>query len=82
MSYKMKFYNTKWMPIVTYVVLFLPYAVQYIKASYNQIDASIFQSIRIFSPNKMSVIFNITLSLLLPGMFAAWMMTFIISIRE
>lgn len=75
-------YNTKWMPIVTYVVLFLPYAVQYIKASYNQIDASIFQSARIFSPTKWSAIFNITLPLLLPGMFAAWMMTFIISMRE
>lgn len=82
MSYKMKFYNTKWMPIVMNVVLFLPYAVQSIKASYNQIDASIFQLVRIFSSNKMSVIFNITFPLLLSGMFAAWMMTFIISMRE
>jgi len=33
-------YNTYGMVVLTYVILFLPYTVQYVKANYSQIDES------------------------------------------
>lgn len=44
----MSIYNTPVMVIVTYVVLFLPYTVQYVKASLGQIDDSLVQAGSIF----------------------------------
>ena len=41
-------YNTPVMVIVTYVVLFLPYTVQYVKSSLGQIDDSLMQAGSIF----------------------------------
>ena len=75
-------YNTKWMPIVTYAVLFLPYAVQYIKSAYQQLDRSLFEAAEIFSAHRLKTLWRITFPLLIPGILAGWMMTFIISMRE
>ena len=41
-------YNTPIMVIITYVVLFLPYTVQYVKSSLGQIDDSLVQAGSIF----------------------------------
>ncbi|MED3799768.1 iron ABC transporter permease [Lysinibacillus capsici] len=75
-------YNTKAMVIVTYCVLFLPYSVQYIKSSFSQLDASIFQSAAIFGRSNIAVYRRIILPLLMQGIFTGMMMTFIISMRE
>lgn len=44
----MSIYNTPVMVIVTYVVLFLPYTVQYVKSSLGQIDDSLMQAGSVF----------------------------------
>jgi len=75
-------YNTKAMVIVTYCVLFLPYSVQYIKSSFSQLDASIFQSAAIFGRSNIAVYRRIILPLLMQGILTGMMMTFIISMRE
>ncbi|MBT2293263.1 iron ABC transporter permease [Paenibacillus albidus] len=86
------FWNSRWMPIplyntygmvvLTYVVLFLPYTVQYVKASYGQLDPALMQAGQIFGGTPAYVFRRILLPLLLPGMAAGWMMTFTISNRE
>ena len=75
-------YNTPVMVIVTYVVLFLPYTVQYVKASLGQIDDSLVQAGSIFSGNYIYIFRKIILPLIIPGILAGWAMTFTISIRE
>jgi iron(III) transport system permease protein len=86
------FWNSSWMPIpiyntygmvvLTYVILFLPYTVQYVKANYVQLDESLFNAGKVFGGKNYYILRRITLPLLVPGMLAGWMMTFIISIRE
>ncbi|MBE7119042.1 ABC transporter permease [Bacillus cereus] len=75
-------YNTPVMVIVTYVVLFLPYTVQYVKASLGQIDDSLVQAGSVFSGNYIYIFRKIIFPLIIPGILAGWAMTFTISIRE
>ncbi|MGE7772967.1 ABC transporter permease [Viridibacillus arvi] len=75
-------YNTKAMVVVTYCVLFLPYSVQYTKSSLSQLDQSIFQSAAIFGRSSWDVYCYIFIPLLMQGILAGMMMTFIISMRE
>lgn len=75
-------YNTKAMVVVTYCVLFLPYSVQYTKSSLSQLDQSIFQSAAIFGRSSWDVYRYIFIPLLMQGILAGMMMTFIISMRE
>lgn len=86
------FWNSSWMPIhiyntysmvvLTYVVLFLPYTVQYVKANHLQLDENLFNAGRVLGGKTHYIMRRIMLPLLIPGMLAGWMMTFIISIRE
>ncbi|WP_117235006.1 ABC transporter permease [Vibrio maerlii] len=75
-------YNTKGMLIVTYIVLFLPYTVQYVKASAEQISHSLEDAGRICGASKWYSFVRITLPLIMPGVIAGWMMSFIIGQRE
>lgn len=75
-------YNTNWMPIVTYIVLFLPYSVQYTKSALSQLHTSIGQANAIFGRSDWLILFKIWLPLLGQGILAGWVMTFIISMRE
>lgn len=75
-------YNTYWMVVLTYVILFLPYTVQYVKANLNQLHISLFHAGRVFGGNPLYIFRRIALPLLRPGMLAGWMMTLTISIRE
>ncbi|MFD3449728.1 ABC transporter permease [Microbacteriaceae bacterium 4G12] len=75
-------YNTSVMVIVTYVVLFLPYTVQYVKASLGQIDDSLLYAGNIFTGSPFYIFRKIIMPLIIPGILAGWAMTFIISIRE
>ncbi|WP_052131581.1 ABC transporter permease [Planococcus sp. CAU13] len=75
-------YNTNWMPIVTYIVLFLPYSVQYTKSALTQLDPSIHHSNAVFAQNYGLILVKVWLPLLGQGILAGWMMTFIISMRE
>src|SRR5699024_1981406 len=75
-------YNTIWMPIVTYIVLFLPYSVQYTKSALSQIHPSIHQSNAVFANNNKIVVVKVWLLLLAHSILAGCMMTFIIFICE
>jgi iron(III) transport system permease protein len=78
----LKIYNTCWMVLVTYVVLFLPYTVQYVKTIRSELDQKLLQAAKIAGGRPVYVLRKIMLPLLLPGIISGWAMTFIISVRE
>ena len=57
-----------------------PYTVQYVKASFTQIDGTLFQAGQVFGGGPLLVLRRILL--IMPGMLAGWIMTFTIASRE
>ena len=75
-------YNTLGILVVTYTALFLPYTIQYVTSSFTQISGSLLDAGRVFVGSRFYIFRRITFPLLLKGIAAGWMMTFIISVRE
>lgn len=75
-------YNTLGILVVTYTALFLPYTIQYVTSSFTQISSSLLDAGRVFGGSRFYIFRRITFPLLLKGIAAGWMMTFIISVRE
>ncbi|WP_127579867.1 ABC transporter permease [Paenibacillus koleovorans] len=77
-----KLYNTYGMVVLTYVIFFLPYTVQYVKARNGQLDDSLRHAGQVFGGRPVYIFRRVVLPLLVPGVLAGWMMTFTISFRE
>lgn len=75
-------YNTMGILVVAYVVLFLPYTVQYVTSSFSQINSSLMAAGQVFGGSPTYIFRRITLPLISKGIITGWMMTFIISFRE
>ena len=75
-------YNTIWFMVFTYVVMFLPYSIQYVSSAYMQIGDSLMEVARVCGAGKMHVYRKIMIPLLKQGILAGWMMSFIIIFRE
>lgn len=75
-------YNTMGIMIITYVVLFLPFTVQYVTSSFTQMSASLVEAGKIFGASPFYIFRRIIFPLIFSGISAGWMMTFIISLRE
>ena len=75
-------YNTMGIMVLAYVVLFLPYTVQYVTSSFTQISDSLIAAGRVFGGKPLYILRHITLPLISPGIATGWMMTFIIAFRE
>ena len=75
-------YNTMGIMVVAYVVLFLPYTVQYVTSSFTQINSSLMSAGQVFGGSPFYIFRRITLPLVAKGIVTGWMMTFIISFRE
>lgn len=75
-------YNTRAILVVTYMALFLPYTVQYVTSAFSQLNENLLAAGRVFGGSRLYVFRKITCPLLLRGIGAGWMMTFIISARE
>ena len=75
-------YNTIGIMVLAYVVLYLPYTVQYVTSSFMQINGSLLEAGRIFGGVPGYVFRRITLPMISRGILAGWMMIFIISFRE
>ncbi|WP_299695518.1 iron ABC transporter permease [uncultured Vibrio sp.] len=76
------FYNTKGMLVITYVVLFLPYTVQYVKSAAEQLSHSLEDAALVCGASTFYHFTKVTLPLILPGVIAGWTMSFIIGQRE
>lgn len=75
-------YNTLSIMVLTYVVLFLPYTVQYVTSAFTQMSGSLTDAGKVCGGSPFYIFRRITFPLILPGIAAGWMMTFIISVRE
>lgn len=75
-------YNTMGILVVAYVVLFLPYTVQYVTSSFSQINNSLMAAGQVFGGSPSYIFRRITLPLIMKGIVTGWMMTFIIAFRE
>lgn len=75
-------YNTLGILLVAYVVLFLPFAVQYTQSALFQISPSLMAAARVFGASPMAAFFRVAVPLAWRGILAGWMMIFIISFRE
>ena len=75
-------YNTMGILVITYVILFLPYTVQYVTSSFTQMSQSLNEAGQVFGGSSWYIFRRITMPLILKGIAAGWMMTFIISLRE
>ncbi len=75
-------YNTLGIMILAYVVLFLPYTVQYVTSAFTQINGSLMAAGRVFGGSPFYIFRRITLPLIMKGVVTGWMMTFIIAFRE
>lgn len=75
-------YNTIGIMVLAYVVLYIPYTVQYVTSAFTQINDSLLQAGRVFGGSPAYVFRHITLPMISRGIFAGWIMIFIISFRE
>ena len=75
-------YNTLGIMILAYVVLFLPYTIQYVTSSFTQISFSLMAAGQVFGGSPIYIFRRITFPLILKGIMTGWMMTFIIAFRE
>lgn len=75
-------YNTMGILVLAYVVLFLPYTVQYVTSSFMQISESLMAAGRVFGGSPFYIFRKITMPLIIKGIATGWMMTFIIAFRE
>ncbi len=78
----LKIYNTYWMVLLTYVVLFLPFTVQYVTVAYRRINPALFHAGSVCGGDSAYIFRRILFPLIVPGVLSGWVMTFIISIRE
>lgn len=75
-------YNTLGIMVLAYVVLFLPYTVQYVTSAFTQINGSLMAAGQVFGGSPGYIFRRITLPLIRKGVVTGWMMTFIIAFRE
>ena len=75
-------YNTMAILVLAYVVLYLPYTIQYVTSSFTSINNSLIEAGHIFKGNNLYVFKTITFPLIAKGVLSGWMMIFIIAFRE
>ena len=75
-------YNTMGIMVLAYVVLYLPYTVQYVTSAFTQINDNLIQAGRTFGGSPSYVFRRVTLPMISRGILAGWMMIFIIAFRE
>lgn len=75
-------YNTLGFMVLVYVVMFLPYSVQYVSSSLMQMGDSLIEAGKVCGGNRWYVLRHITLPLIMKGAMQGWMMIFIIVFRE
>lgn len=75
-------YNTNIFMALVYIVMFLPYGIQYISNSFMQINDSLFNAGRVCGAKKFYLTIKIILPLIFKGILFGWMMIFIIVFRE
>lgn len=75
-------YNTIFILVLTYTILYIPYAVQNIKNVNQNISKNLIEAAEISGSTGWTLFRTITLPLLRPGIISGWILIFCISMRE
>lgn len=75
-------YGTMLILVFSFAVLFLPMAVQNIKTAAGSVSPTLYEAAAVSGASRMQLFWKITIPLLLPGIFAGWILAFFVGIRE
>lgn len=75
-------YNTIFFMVLVYVVMFLPFSIQYVTSAFIQMGDSLIEAGRVCGASKSYVFSHVILPSIMPGIIQGWMMIFIIVFRE
>lgn len=75
-------YGTIWILLIGYITGFIPYAIRAISSTIVQIDRSLEEAATMVGAKWLRLVKEVTLPLIKPGLLAAWILLFIIFIRE
>ena|ERR1051326_393808 len=75
-------YGTLWLIILAYLTIFFPLGVRTVAGVILQLDRSVEECARVCGATWLATIRTVTLPLLKPGILAAWVLLFIVSVRE
>lgn len=75
-------YNTIGFMVLVYVVMFIPYTIQYVSGSLMQVSDNLMAAGRVCGAGFFYTLRKITLPLVMKGVLSGWMMIFIIVFRE
>jgi iron(III) transport system permease protein len=75
-------YNTVWILVLGYTVVFLPLVVQNVAATRLQINDRLLEAAEVAGATRRQVHTRVLLPLLLPGVVAGWLLAFSIGVRE
>jgi iron(III) transport system permease protein len=75
-------YGSIWLLLIAYLTIFLPLGVRSISAVVLQLERSVEECARVCGATWLKTMWTVTLPLLRPGIMAAWVLIFIVSIRE
>jgi len=77
-----KMYGTLWLLWLAYLTVFLPLGVRTIASVVFQLDKSLEEAAKVTGASRFYHLRTITVPLLKPGLIAAWILLFIVSVRE
>ena len=75
-------YNTVWMLLLAYVVIYITDALNYANTSLRSMSVNLENAGAILGASRFAIFFNIVLPQLRPALLAAWLTTFIVCMRE
>lgn len=75
-------YNTMIFMVLVYVVMFLPYTIQYVSSALMQVSDNLTAAAKICGAGGWYTFQRVTLPLVMKGVMSGWMMIFIIVFRE
>lgn len=78
----LRLYGTAWVLLLAYVIVFLPLAYRSLSGVIVQLDRSLEEVARVSGASWLYMMRTVTLPLLRPGVTTAWLLLFIVSIRE
>lgn len=78
----LKLYGTLTAVLVGYVIVFLPLAYRAMSGAVVQVDSSLEEAAAVIGAGWTRIMRTVTLPLLAPALFAAWLLLFMTSVRE
>jgi iron(III) transport system permease protein len=75
-------YGTIWILLIAYVTLCLPYGMRFASSGITQIHRELEEVAEVSGARTAQVLTRVLLPLLLPFLLAAWIYTFVLSVRE